>query len=207
MYASLELEGDARTNAILAGLCGLAVLPLTVFPGIQEGFWWGGLFPALLGTLAGYLAWDSLNDSYKKLQARMMPWELQIDDMAIRATGRRGQVDYEIPWSQIEKVTIAHIGAGPLKPGELRGAFEGIHLRLTRDASPLTEGPAGWPVPGTKLERNSLSLSFWWTPLCVLGPMTPEQRERFDEVIAKYAGRRLEYGDLDRNVISYDEKS
>lgn len=69
-------------------------------------------------------------------------------------------------------------GAGPRR-------YTGVHLTLKRADTPRTL-PAGWPYPHLGSIKPALSQGM---PICVLGPMTEQQRTALNQALVLYGGQ------------------
>ncbi|MET9388113.1 serine/threonine-protein kinase [Streptomyces sp. NPDC002928] len=100
-------------------------------------------------------------------------WTLHVGPNCIETTGAAGR--HEFPWNRIINVSIREIPhRGPYQ-------FTGLFLELTPGSAPPLPTPTGWPHP---------QLPTGATPVCVLGPMTHEQRTELSEALARYGGWR-----------------
>jgi tRNA A-37 threonylcarbamoyl transferase component Bud32 len=113
-------------------------------------------------------------------------WSLHVGPNYIVTTGATGR--REFTWDQIHRVTIEQIkGAGPYR-------YTGIHLSKEGARQLPTPLPAGWPYPhpdsiGPYQRLVDAELSSHM-PICVLGPMTHEQRTELTQALARFGGRR-----------------
>ncbi|WP_165845429.1 serine/threonine-protein kinase [Streptacidiphilus pinicola] len=103
-------------------------------------------------------------------------WALYVGPdyiMTTSSTGRR-----EFTWDNIKEVTIRDLqDAVPYR-------FTALFVKPVRRDSAVTQAPAGWPVP--KVWRaNDIG-----HPVCVLGPMTHEQRTQLSQALANHGGAR-----------------
>ncbi|WP_331769254.1 serine/threonine protein kinase (plasmid) [Embleya sp. NBC_00888] len=107
-------------------------------------------------------------------------WALHVGPHYLVTTGVTGR--REFTWDRISRVTIEQIaGAGPHK-------YTGIVLKHKPGVTPpATKVPPGWPYPHSSSIRWGLGRHF---PICVLGPMTQQQRTRLTDALARYGGER-----------------
>lgn len=139
----------------------------------------------LLGYLIAFFAvvciiqaaWETVTHAK---DARQRPqrsaWTLHVGPQHIVTVGGNGR--REFTWDQIQGITIEEI------QGSLPYRYTGIHVQFTPGASqPPRVPPAGWPHP----ESNTIThRKGGKVPVCVLGPMTGQQRIELTEAIAIY---------------------
>ncbi|MFG6191568.1 serine/threonine-protein kinase [Nonomuraea sp. JJY05] len=112
------------------------------------------------------------------VQRRMAAWSLRIGPQGITAGGGP-----PVPWTAIEAVRLGPVKASPLYQGSAAWpyVFDGLHVKLgTTSATP--DPPAGWPSPG----GGPSDRSDGWIPICVLGPLTAQQRSELDAALARH---------------------
>ncbi|MEV1012035.1 serine/threonine-protein kinase [Streptomyces sp. NPDC049881] len=104
-------------------------------------------------------------------------WVLHVGPEYIMTTDSAER--YEFTWDQILHISIREVQDwGPHQ-------FTVLYLTFMPGyESPLLK-PAGWPYPKTSPSESILKC-----PVCVLGPMAPEQRAELSEALARYGGRR-----------------
>jgi hypothetical protein len=131
-----------------------------------------------LPPLAGILAVGILRLFYDR-----STWSLQIGSQGIRTTIGFGRYEYRCHWSHVQKFTIKRI-TGENKLAGIGNWYQSpaaLCVKLTKGAKRSTEfALAGWPFPVAARVRNGM------VPVCVLGPMTDEQRAGLREALARY---------------------
>lgn len=103
-------------------------------------------------------------------------WTLHVGPQYIVTAGANGR--REFAWDQIQSVTIEEIkGSSPYR-------YTGVVVQLAPGVGlPPKTPPAGWPHP----EPNTITvLANGRVPVCVLGPMTGQQRIGLTEALARY---------------------
>jgi hypothetical protein len=151
------------------------------------GFTSGGL--GLIGALVVF--YGNGNRRLEERVTRPYPhrtgWSVYVGPNYIVTTGVTGR--REFTWDQIHRVTIEQIkGAGPYR-------YTGIHLYKEGAGRLSSALPAGWPYPAPRSIKlykrhfvdGELTLHI---PICVLGPMTHEQRTELTQALARFGGRR-----------------
>ncbi|MFC9534978.1 serine/threonine-protein kinase [Streptomyces sp. NPDC056975] len=110
-------------------------------------------------------------------------WTLHVGPNCIVTTGATGR--REFTWDQIKNVTVTGLrGWGPYQ-------FRVLSLEFsTRSGWDLhIPTPAGWPYPQIQPRLGGSPLRA--TPVCVLGPMTHEQRTALQDALSRYGdGKR-----------------
>ncbi|MFG1961144.1 serine/threonine-protein kinase [Nonomuraea sp. NPDC049028] len=187
----LLLVGAA--GALISWWLDPSVFSVDAHPGVNG-------IPAFLGAISGGLGLIGAlvvikgnGDRRREMSAtRPYPhrtsWSLHVGPNYIVTTGATGR--REFTWDQIRRVTIEQIkGAGPDR-------YTGIHLYIKGGARQLPPPlPAGWPYPApTSIKPYSTHLVdavvALCMPICVLGPMTHEQRTELTQALAQFGGRR-----------------
>ncbi|OIJ89436.1 hypothetical protein BIV25_33815 [Streptomyces sp. MUSC 14] len=104
-------------------------------------------------------------------------WVLHVGPKYIMTTD--STVRREFTWDRILYISIREFrNWGPYQ-------FTVLYLTFMPGSEPSLLKPAGWPYP-----KAPLSESVPGVPVCVLGPMTPEQRAELSEALGRYGGRR-----------------
>lgn len=103
-------------------------------------------------------------------------WSLQIGPPGIRTTS--GSYRREYRWSQVRTFAIEEVVIG----GGANNRFNaGLHVKFMKgDTRSNLYRPAGWPFPGRASVHNGM------VPICVLGPMTDQQRVALRESLTRY---------------------
>lgn len=151
----------------------------------------GKIKPAQDGQGGGWFAWFVMSAILaglailfflvawlEKRLYRTTGWSLYVGPDGITTAGSFGKRQY--PWKQVTRIAIE-----PIQNSGKRYSYEGLHVQIARDAKQSRrDRPAGWPRfhPGTITDRA------WMVPICVLGPMSDEQRAKLEEAIAQYGG-------------------
>ncbi|GAA2353733.1 serine/threonine-protein kinase [Streptomyces violaceusniger] len=182
----LSTYTDSSGKGCLAGLSkvGLALTtPGVVVPLLlhklerQSGEGWIAWFSVsiVFGLFAlGTLLWLS-TVTYR---LRTSGWSLLVGPQGIVTTSAFGEREYR--WNEVKTVAVKPIGEG----GE-PSRFNGLHVRFTTDAKrPTRERLAGWP---RYLPKPNTTFS-GMVPICVLGPMTNQQRTELKEALGRYGG-------------------
>ncbi|QHC25043.1 hypothetical protein [Streptomyces sp. GS7] len=187
--------------AILAAVSALvAVVTLSLaagrrlenLPG-EEGMTPGAVL-LLVGMLAAILAAGLAAPAIGRLHGERLRenpagWALHVGPQYIQttsATGRR-----EFTWDRIQRVTIEEIqptyGSFEELTCSAEYVYSGVHIWTRYDDGATALRPAGWPYPwlGSLANREDGLL-----PICVLGPMTEQQRTALTEALARYGGQR-----------------
>jgi hypothetical protein len=131
----------------------------------------GGIGVCALIVLLTYVAGYGLR--------RKSGWSLHVGPKSITTTCA---VDYsrrEYLWDHLQRFTIEEVAAA--NPGY---RYTGLHIEYTQHARRSAERhrPAGWgPLGGTLIVRKDGVV-----PVCVLGPMTDQQRAELEEALARY---------------------
>ncbi|MGG2464417.1 caspase, EACC1-associated type [Streptomyces sp. RGM 3693] len=119
-------------------------------------------------------------------------WSLRIGSQGIATTSTAGRCEYR--WNHVRGVTIEEIVA-PIKFFDASDftvklhEYTGLHVQFTIDgASSSPSRPAGWPPshPGKIVVRRSGLVGR--IPICVLGPMTDQQRTELKAALKAHAG-------------------
>jgi tRNA A-37 threonylcarbamoyl transferase component Bud32 len=138
-------------------------------------------FCALLLILPGMLAVEaSRTKKFAHVPERIPGWTLHIGPNYIMTTDAAGR--REFTWNRIMNVSIREF--------RYRGPYQFTVLSLEFMSDPVGAplAPAGWPYPHLPARPASSNPSP--TPVCVLGPMTHEQRTELSEALAQYGGWR-----------------
>lgn len=153
----------------------------------EGGFYFGGFIFAIGGGAVLFLFAARLS-KLLPLPIRKRAWSLQVGPPGIRIT--RGNDRYEYHWGNMQSYTIDKFaghyglrGTGIFAtfPDELiKGSNIGEQLAryIRHDAS---YKPAGWRFYGGIDIRNGM------IPLCLLGPMTDQQKAALRAALARYA--------------------
>ncbi len=148
-----------------------------------------------LTVVAGLLAlWASNVRRDVQLPEVIPGWTLHVGKNYIVTTSTAGR--REFTWDRIKNVTVKQIPhRGPYK-------FTGLILELDLKLIPSISTPAGWPHPHV---RSSFidGLRLGEVAVCVLGPMTHQQRTEMSEALARYGGWRWQ--PLERAVTAIGE--
>ncbi|MEU1319667.1 serine/threonine-protein kinase [Streptomyces tibetensis] len=103
-------------------------------------------------------------------------WTLQIGPPGVRTSHGLDRREYR--WSQVQTFAIEEVvGNG----GER--ATAGLHVKFVKGDKRRDlhlYRPAGWPFPARAIRRNGM------LPVCVLGPMTDQQRAALRSALAQY---------------------
>ncbi|MET9079121.1 serine/threonine-protein kinase [Streptomyces sp. NPDC004232] len=171
----------ARVSAVVLAVALLSVVILAIPATL--GMIKGGVFrwfeiSAVIGPLA--LLYLLASDSLWTLR-HLHPtrgWSLCIGPQGIVTTSAFGEREYR--WNQVKTVTVKPIGESG---GSSR--FNGLHVRFTTDSKrPTRERLAGWP---RYLSKPNATFS-GMVPICVLGPMTNQQRTELKEALGRHGG-------------------
>ncbi|MCZ7459710.1 serine/threonine-protein kinase [Streptomyces sp. WMMC940] len=112
---------------------------------------------------------------------RRSAWSLEIGPRGIRTTTQLDRHQYR--WSQVRTFAVEEVFGyhEELPDRVLHGARAGLHVKFAQGEKPSTpHRPPGWPY-GTKTRgRNGM------VPICVLGPMTDQQRAAVTEALTRY---------------------
>ncbi|MDT0345968.1 serine/threonine-protein kinase [Streptomyces litchfieldiae] len=100
-------------------------------------------------------------------------WSLQVGPRGIRTTSGFDRREY--PWDIVRAFAI---GEGGNSKSFLWSAA--LHIKFTGAEHPADSHPAGWPLPHRPEAFNDM------VPVCVLGPMTDQQRTALREALARY---------------------
>ncbi|MFE9558794.1 hypothetical protein ACFYOD_35720 [Streptomyces sp. NPDC006703] len=143
-----------------------------------ETFRWIAISSAILGPLAllNLLGSDSLWALRHLHPTR--GWSLCIGPQGIVTTSTFGEREYR--WNEVKTVAVKPIGESG-RPSR----FNGLHVRFTTDAKrPTRERLAGWPryLPKPNTTFGGM------VPICVLGPMTKQQRTDLKEALGQRGG-------------------
>ncbi|MEU3461177.1 serine/threonine-protein kinase [Streptomyces sp. NPDC006733] len=139
------------------------------------------LWPFLVLIAVGCLIEAVLGSRKHAKEARALPqhaaWTLQVGPHSIVTAGVHGR--REFAWDQIRSVSIEEIdGTSPYR-------FTGVHVQLVSSAGrPRKLPPAGWPHPESTITIREQGK----VPICVLGPMTGQQRIALTEALARHGG-------------------
>ncbi|MGW7688391.1 hypothetical protein ACWGMA_05790 [Streptomyces asiaticus] len=139
-----------------------------------------GIGGTMLAPVALLAAQTYVMKKAAQLPERMPRWTLYVGRNYIvttDATGRR-----EFTWDRIAKVTVGEIPhRGPYQ-------FTALFVESAQKSVPPNTRPAGWPHP--KLLPPATTPVVRTFPVCVLGPMTHEQRTELSEALTRYGGSR-----------------
>jgi hypothetical protein len=104
-------------------------------------------------------------------------WSLQIGPPGIRTTSGLDRREYR--WSQVQTFAIEEAVGNASK----YRCSAGLHVKFIKGDKRRNLDvyrPAGWPFPQRAMRRNGM------VPICVLGPMTDQQRAALSEALARY---------------------
>lgn len=135
---------------------------------------------ATVTTVAGALRRRLRNGRATAWSLRIGPQGIVTTDAsaATTATGPTGR--HAIAWDRVRMVTLEDVRA------DVPRRSTGLHVRFAPDAPAQAPGrPAGWNGPLPLRPRADGSV-----PLCVLGPLTAEQRSALTDALGHYAGPR-----------------
>ncbi|MFE6762025.1 serine/threonine-protein kinase [Streptomyces sp. NPDC057689] len=186
----------ARPGVLRSGLkaAGLALLAaasicfplltgrITRGPGSSDNPWM--LLPSagiVLALLAGVVVMQGIRETLRRKEREQ--WALHVGPAGVATTtGAAGR--NEFAWDRIQRVVIEEIQCWPPY------RYTGVHLDLVPGAvRPAVARPAGWVYPesDTLMTRQNGRI-----PVCVLGPMTEQQRADLVRAFARYGGPRWE---------------
>lgn len=157
-------------------------LPLeqgNIQPGSGQVDGWSLLVAASAGLGVAALGWLLSLPVLTYLHRTSIGWSLSIGPQCIETTGRSGKRTYR--WNHVKDVTIEEIHGATGAPYQ----FTGLHLRLKKKhdtAQLLHNEPAGWARFATVTRRQDKLV-----PVCVLGPMTEEERTQLAQALARYS--------------------
>ena len=185
-WARSRLRGGLLSGAGIAavGWCGAYL----IYSGIIKVHTSPPPDPAELGweltAVSPFLSlvpWLLSKKACRHMQRRMPAWSLDID--AHRITAASGQTVYDLPWTWIESVHVGPIGStNKERPPR---TLEGLHV-VPKPGVRLPVGdPAGWPGKDTAKAKASRDGGI---PICVLGPLSEEQQQQWNDVVAHYTG-------------------
>ncbi|MER7484323.1 serine/threonine-protein kinase [Streptomyces sp. NPDC126510] len=169
----------AKVSAV--GLAGVVIsLGMGGRPGQGNGWSFVFMASSIVGIimLMGPLGVGALRLIYDR-----SAWSLQIGPQGIRTTIGFGRHEYQCQWNHVQLFAINRI------KGENRLAGIGnwyqspaaLCVKFTKGAKRSAVIPlAGWPFPVAARVRNGR------VPVCVLGPMTDQQRTALREALARY---------------------
>ncbi|MFE6049974.1 caspase domain-containing protein [Kitasatospora sp. NPDC056446] len=170
---------------LMAVLC--IAIPLLLDPAgiVQTG---PGTSGSLMAVMLGFgatvatirLAFQARDlKSFSRLPDETTGWSLEVDRSRIATTDRAGRHEY--PWHRIEEITIREVQTG--SPHQVTG----VAVRFEWGARPLRKlRPAGWPWPYI----SPLSDLSPQVVICILGPLSKEQRAELTEALARHGGQR-----------------
>ncbi|WP_052425199.1 serine/threonine-protein kinase [Streptomyces fulvoviolaceus] len=124
----------------------------------------------------------------ERLRENPTGWALHVGPQYIQTTSGTGR--REFTWDQVQRVTIGEIQPRYGNFEELTCSAEyvytGVHIWDRSAEASIALRPAGWPYPwlGSLAEREDGLF-----PICVLGPMTEQQRTALTEALARYCGQ------------------
>ncbi|RII06867.1 Serine/threonine-protein kinase PrkC [Streptomyces sp. YIM 130001] len=156
-------------------------------PGAGQGDGWIALFS--ISLTFGVLALIALPLLRLGTYLHRKPgWSLQIGPQGIATTSDFCEREYQ--WSQVQRIVTKEIDSS--SPSY---RYTGLHVKFTKgpppsdaELRPLSDKscPAGWPPrhPGKITFRENRLV-----PVCVLGPMTDQQRAELREAVAHYGPR------------------
>lgn len=137
----------------------------------------------VLGVVAGICAllcfpfvlvhtWHAVKDF--RVHRKRSGWSLSVGPDGITTTDAFRRT---VAWEQVGEVSLTNIQA------RTRHRYTGLHVRFTADTVVPMARPAGWydlePAPRGKKGN---------VPLCVLGPMTEQQRFDLTNALIHHAG-------------------
>ncbi|MFB7756731.1 protein kinase [Streptomyces sp. NPDC056121] len=187
---------DATTKSALIRWCAFALvlaLPATFLPlllhrikppGSGQDDGWMALF-----VVSGLCALFALITVLIYLPVltflhRTAGWSLKVGPQGIETVSAAGR--HELRWSDLDRVSIAEIdGRVKFFSGKIHlHRYAGIHVKLVKGAKRAHARPAGWPTlyPGNIVARQDKMV-----PVCVLGPMTDQQRAELKDALSTYS--------------------
>ncbi|MGI5201350.1 serine/threonine-protein kinase [Spirillospora sp. CA-108201] len=196
-YADRAARRGWKAMAILASvsaLVALVCLPLASGRQLQAQEMTPGLALLLVGVLAAIMAvcWavPAAGRAWgERLRENRTGWALHVGPdylQTVSATGRR-----EFTWDRLQHVTIEEIHPAHGNVEEFMGSaaylYVGVHIRPRNEDELIVSLPAGWPYPWLGTVANREDGLF---PICVLGPMSEEQRARLIQALARYGGQK-----------------
>jgi tRNA A-37 threonylcarbamoyl transferase component Bud32 len=185
-YAERVPTASWQSFAGWAVVMGAAAIPLIVdavklYPG-RYGNQSDVHLSAVLGYVGGMCAFLALvlslaagqrKKSTQPSEART-GWTLHVGPNYIMTTSAAGRREYT--WDRIRRVTIKDFqGGGPHR-------YTALFLQFSSGSVPSVSVPAGWPHPKV---TGAINLRMD-RPVCVLGPMTHEQRTQLSEALARH---------------------
>ncbi|MET7791762.1 hypothetical protein ABZS93_35075, partial [Streptomyces sp900116325] len=215
-YASEVSPPDlsVKTMAIASMVLCLLGVPATILGAInlepegELGGWFALLMTGAIATLVGVvyglyaIFYGSRKAGAERRHRSGGGWTLHVGPHHIMATSTAARRSFT--WDQIQEVTLEEIKGkfpwdrnqevtlGEIQGGKLPYAYTGVHLRFAQGDSQRTKQPrgttVGWPYPPETIEVREDQ----WYPVCVLGPMSEQQREQLTDALARYARRRWE---------------
>ncbi|MFF3690966.1 serine/threonine-protein kinase [Streptomyces sp. NPDC002187] len=148
--------------------------------------WTAVLLCAIAATLYAIVALIGacLDLRVERLHERRTGWSLHVGPDHIVTTSAGGRQEYA--WDQIQRVTIYEIGV------HAPCVYTGLHVAQRGPARPpqLELCPAGWPYHWQLEMMDDAEDSDTPVPICVLGPLTEQQRTELVEALARYGGQR-----------------
>ncbi|MCQ6551967.1 caspase family protein [Streptomyces sp. C10-9-1] len=131
--------------------------------------------------LVGFMALMNCALAYREWRKIPKPvwWTLSIGPHYIATTTINGRREFY--WESIERIAIEPIeSSGPHH-------YNGLHIKNVPMANrPKLNAPAGWPVAQEPPSSRHSSLF----PVCVLGPLTEQERVALFSALSRYGGRR-----------------
>ncbi|MEU4845827.1 hypothetical protein [Streptomyces gilvosporeus] len=141
--------------------------------------WWpptqrlGPVFLFLSG-LIGIIALIFLLVNAAQLPYCAFPWSLKIGPPGIRTTGVYDSREYT--WSQVQTFAVRRIY------GLNGSSLTALAIKpMTGEKQPTQCWPNGWPYP-----VRAWVIAGGLEPVCVLGPMSDQQRTALNEALARY---------------------
>ncbi|GGW36021.1 hypothetical protein GCM10010503_09830 [Streptomyces lucensis JCM 4490] len=169
--------------ALAVGLAG-ALVPVILKPGEtlsdEPGNGWMAML-VVFGVIGVFSLLMLLVQAACQFPRVTSPWTLQIGPPGIRTT--HGPDSREYRWNQVQTYATEEVtnDAGNWCNAGLYVKFLKGDKRRDLDRY----RPAGWPFPRRAMKRDGM------LPVCVLGPMTEQQRAALDDALARYArGKR-----------------
>ncbi|MEV5385632.1 protein kinase [Streptomyces sp. NPDC052721] len=100
-------------------------------------------------------------------------WSLRVGPLGIRTT--KGLTKHEYLWNQVQTFAIEEVVSSTYR------CSAGLHVKFAKGSKSRNQlRPPGWPYGQDVLLRNGM------VPVCVLGPMTDQQRTALKEALARY---------------------
>ncbi|UQA91486.1 serine/threonine-protein kinase [Streptomyces halobius] len=164
------LSAYANSRPVILVKCSTAALAVALvgfFITVPDELW-----SAVFGLIGVFALLSLLVVRFNKTA-----WSLQIGPPGIRTTHGPDRREYR--WDQIQTFAIDDVVGKDT--GGLYRCSAGLHVKFTKGNWRLAvDHTAGWPFLGAALVRNKM------VPVCVLGPMTDQQRAALREALARY---------------------